>query len=96
MLSEKAGEIVRNTINVSTEKNSQIELKGTSPLILSHHSGVVLAGITYWYDRVDFFWFENRLFIEFYKADPMGKEPPLKGGIDWYPKKLREKLGIRR
>ncbi len=69
-----------------------IELKGTDPLILSH-SDVTINDINNWYDRVNLFWLENRLFIDFLKTYH-GKAPLFSPGLDWYPKELRVKLGV--
>ncbi len=93
MFSEKAGEVIRNVINVSPEKKV-IELKGTdNPLILSH-SDVIINDINNWYDRVNLFWFENRLFIDFLKTYHGTASPVFDQRFDWYPKELRVKLGV--
>ncbi len=93
ILSESVEKVVRNVINVSLEKKEVIELKGTDPLILSH-SDVLLVNIIELSDRVNFFWFENRLFIEFFKTHSGTASPMLGQGLDWYSKELRVKLGV--
>jgi hypothetical protein len=95
ILSTVARRIVKEVINASLKTVAPTELGEASPILLSS-SRVRINAIRNWFDRVNLFWFDDKLYIGFYKTYPGMAVANFKPGLDWYPQELRTRLGISR
>ena len=95
VLSNKARAVVKRVIDESLDTKVPIESEINSLKLLSA-SSVLLNSVTYWFDRVNLIWFDNKFYIAFYKTYPGTAVGSFRLGLDWYPQELRVRMGIKR
>ena len=95
ILSPVARKIVEEVINASLKTVAPAQLGEASPMLLSP-SEVPINAIRNWFDRVNLFRFDDKLYIHFYKTYPGMAAFIFKPGLDWFSQELRTRLGINR
>lgn len=95
LFSTEAQRVVAAAIDAAPTHAQPAALHGAAPVLLSA-SAMPISAITHWFDRISLFWYADALYVDVPKAYAGNATAIFKPGLDWYPRALRDQLGVVR